>query len=102
MAGASTHYNRSRVLACAGSVAANLYFSGAAPMRRLAWLLVLLLIAGAAAYGWIVYAPLALPQTAYAFTVQPGATLRSVARAIAGSGRLHADRPRVGGPRVPA
>ena len=49
-------------------------------MRRLAWLLVLLLIVGAAAYGWIVYAPLALPQTPYAFTVKPRWDLTSLAR----------------------
>ena len=69
-------------------------------MRRLAWCLVLLLIAAAAAYGWIIYAPLALPQTAYAFTVKPGASLRSVARELAASGVLPADWILVGWARI--
>jgi len=60
-------------------------------MRRLAWCLLLLLIAAAAAYGWIVAAPLPLPQPAYAFTVKPGASLRSVARDLSASGVLPAD-----------
>jgi UPF0755 protein len=69
-------------------------------MRRLAWLVVLLLIAGAAAYGWIVTAPLPLPQAAYAFTVKPGATLRSVARELAAAGVLPADWILVGWARI--
>ena len=69
-------------------------------MRRLAWCLVLLLIAAAAAYGWIVVAPLPLPQPAYAFTVKPGASLRSVARELAASGVLPADWILVGWARI--
>ncbi len=60
-------------------------------MRRLASCLILLLIVAAAAYGWIVAAPLALPQPAYAFTVKPGASLRSVARELAASRVIPAD-----------
>ncbi len=67
-------------------------------MRRLAWFLLLLLIAAAAAYGWIVVAP--LPQPAYAFTVKPGASLRSVARELAASGVLPADWILVGWARI--
>ena len=69
-------------------------------MRRLAWLLLLLLIAAAAAYGWIVAAPLPLPQPAYAFTVKPGASLRSVARELAAAGVLPADWILVGWARI--
>ncbi|HEY8622797.1 MAG TPA: endolytic transglycosylase MltG [Casimicrobiaceae bacterium] len=69
-------------------------------MRRLAWCLVLLLIAAAAAYGWILVAPLPLPQPAYAFTVKPGASLRSVARELAASGVLPADWILVGWARI--
>jgi len=69
-------------------------------MRRLAWFLLLLLVAAAAAYGWIVAAPLPLPQPAYAFTVKPGASLRSVARELAASGVLPADWILVGWARI--
>jgi UPF0755 protein len=69
-------------------------------MRRLAWYLVLVLIAAAAAYGWIVSAPLALPQAAYAFTVKSGASLRSVARELAASGVIPADWILVGWARI--
>ncbi len=69
-------------------------------MRRLAWCLVLLLIAAASAYGWIVAAPLAMPQPAYAFTVKPGASLRSVARELAASGVIPADWILVGWARI--
>jgi UPF0755 protein len=69
-------------------------------MRRLAWCLVLLLIAAAATYGWIVAAPLPLPQSPYAFTVKPGASLRSVARELAASGVLPASGILVGWARI--
>ena len=51
----------------------------------------MLLIAAGAAYGWIVAAPLSLPQSTYAFAVKPGASLRSVARELAASGVLPTD-----------
>jgi len=60
----------------------------------------LLLTAAAAAYGWIVAAPLALPQPAYAFTVKSGASLRSVARDLAASGVIPADWILVGWARI--
>jgi UPF0755 protein len=69
-------------------------------MRRLAWFLVLLLTASAAAYGWIVAAPLALPQATYAFTVKSGASLRSVARDLAASRVIPADWILVGWARI--
>ena len=69
-------------------------------MRRLAWCLVLLLLAAAAAYSWIVAAPLALPQPAYAFTVKSGASLRSVARDLAAAGVIPADWILVGWARI--
>jgi UPF0755 protein len=69
-------------------------------MRRLAWCLVLLLIGAAAAYGWIVEAPLALPQNPYAFTVKSGASLRAVARELAASGVIPADWILVGWARI--
>ncbi len=74
--------------------------SGAARMRRLVWLLAFLLIVGAAAYGWIVAAPLSLPQNAYAFNVKPGASLRSVARELSAGGVLPADWILVGWARI--
>jgi UPF0755 protein len=69
-------------------------------MRRLAWCLVLLLIVATAAYGWLVAAPLPLPQPAYAFTVKTGASLRSVARELAASGVIGADWMLVGWARI--
>ena len=69
-------------------------------MRRLAWCVVLLLIAAGVAYGWIVKAPLALSQPTYAFTVKPGASLRSVARELAASGVIPADWMLVGWARI--
>jgi UPF0755 protein len=69
-------------------------------MRRLLWLLVLLLVAGAAACGWIVAAPLSLPQNPYAFNVKPGASLRSVARELSASGVLPADWILIGWARI--
>jgi UPF0755 protein len=69
-------------------------------MRRLAWCLVLLLIVAAAAFGWIVAAPLTLPQPAYAFTVKSGASLRSVARELAASRVIPADWILVGWARI--
>ena len=69
-------------------------------MRSLASILLLLLIAAGAAYGWIVTAPLPLPQPAYAFTVKPGATLRSVARELAAAGVIPADWILVGWARI--
>jgi UPF0755 protein len=69
-------------------------------MRRLAWFTILLLVVAAAAYGWIVAAPLALPQQAYAFTVKPGASLRSVARELAASHVIPADWILVGWARI--
>jgi UPF0755 protein len=69
-------------------------------MRRLASCLILLLVLAAAAYGWIVAAPLALPQPAYAFTVKPGASLRSVARELTASRVIPADWILVGWARI--
>jgi len=69
-------------------------------MRRLAWCVLLLLIAAVAAYEWIVAAPLSLPQPAYAFTVKSGASLRSVARDLAASGVIPADWILVGWARI--
>src|SRR5438445_712853 len=50
----------------------------------------------AAAYGWAAWDPLPLPQPTYAFTVKPGATLRSVARDLTAAGILPADWVLVG------
>ncbi len=58
-------------------------------------LALLLLIAGAA-YGWAAWRSLPLPQSTYAFTVMPGATLRSVARDLAAVGIIPADWVLVG------
>lgn len=69
-------------------------------MRRLLSLVVLLLVAAAVAYGWIVAAPLSLPQNPYAFNVKPGASLRSVARELSASGVLPADWILVGWARI--
>jgi UPF0755 protein len=69
-------------------------------MRRLASLVILLLIVAVVAYGWIVAAPLALPQPTYAFTVKPGATLRSVARELAASRVIPADWVLIGWARI--
>ncbi|MDQ6917297.1 MAG: endolytic transglycosylase MltG [Pseudomonadota bacterium] len=60
-------------------------------MRRLAWCIVLLLIAAAAVYAWVVTAPLSMPSSAYTLNVKPGASLRSVARDLAAAGILPAD-----------
>ena len=46
---------------------------------------------GAAAYGWVAWHPLPLPQPTYTFTVMPGATVRSVARDLAADGVIPAD-----------
>src|ERR1700674_4700228 len=69
-------------------------------MRRLAWCLVLRPTGAPAAYGWLVAAPLPLPQPTYAFTVKPGASLRTVARELAASGVLPADWILVGWARI--
>src|SRR5258705_4907945 len=65
-------------------------------LRRLFWLLAFVLLLGAAAYGWAAWHPLPLPQPTYAFTVKPGATLRSVARDLAIAGIIPADWVLVG------
>jgi peptidoglycan lytic transglycosylase G len=59
--------------------------------RRLLALLVLVLIAAAASWWWVTRWPLPLPQRPYAFSVRPGATLRSVAHGLTGAGVLPAD-----------
>ncbi len=69
-------------------------------MRRLAWCLLLLLIAAAAAYAWVVTAPLSLPSSAYTFNVKPGASLRSVARELVAAGVLPADWMLLGWARI--
>jgi UPF0755 protein len=65
-------------------------------IRRLFWLIAFLLLIGGAAYGWAAWRPLPLPQPTYAFTVKPGATLRSVARDLTASGIIPADWVLVG------
>ena len=65
-------------------------------MRGLFWLIVFSLLLGGAAYGWAAWHPLPLPQPTYAFTVKPGATLRSVARDLAAAGIIPADWVLVG------
>ena len=60
-------------------------------LSRFAWLLVFVLGAAAAASWWVQWQPLPLPQQPYAFTVRTGASLRSVARELAGAGVLPAD-----------
>ena len=65
-------------------------------IRRLLWLIAFLLLIGGAAYGWAAWRPLPLPQPTYAFTVKPGATLRSVARDLTASGIIPADWVLVG------
>lgn len=59
--------------------------------RRLAWLIASLLALAAAAYAWAAWHPLPLPQPSYAFSVKPGASLRSVARELAAAGVIPAD-----------
>jgi UPF0755 protein len=65
-------------------------------IRRLFWLLAFVLLLGGAAYGWAAWYSLPLPQPTYAFTVKPGATLRSVARDLAAAGIIPADWVLVG------
>jgi UPF0755 protein len=45
---------------------------------------------GAAACGWAAWYPLPLPQSPYAFSVKPGATMRSVARDLSAAGVIPA------------
>ena len=65
-------------------------------LSRLFWLLVLVLLLCAAAYGWATWHPLPLPQATYAFSVKQGATLRSVARDLTAAGIIPADWVLVG------
>jgi peptidoglycan lytic transglycosylase G len=60
-------------------------------LRRLALLLLLLMLAGGATYWWVVVRPLPLPQHDFAFSVKPGASLRSVARELARDGVVPMD-----------
>ncbi|HEX8010159.1 MAG TPA: endolytic transglycosylase MltG [Casimicrobiaceae bacterium] len=60
-------------------------------LRRLFAVLVLALIAGAAAYGWVTRKALPLPEQPYAFTVRSGTTLRAVAHELTAAGVLPAD-----------
>ena len=77
-------------------IARNRLRFGAALLRRLFWSLVLVLLLGAAAYGWATWHPLPLPQPTYAFSVKQGATLRSVARDLTTAGVIPADWVLVG------
>ena len=52
-------------------------------LARTAAVLVLAAVLAAAGLGWWLVQPLRLPASPYAFTVKPGATLRSVARELA-------------------
>ncbi len=65
-------------------------------LRRLFWLSAFVLLIGAAAFGWASWQPLPLPQATYAFSVKPGATLRSVARDLTAAGIIPADWVLVG------
>jgi UPF0755 protein len=65
-------------------------------IRRLLWLFAFVLLLGGAAYGWAVWHPLPLAESTYAFSVKPGATLRSVARDLAVAGIIPADWVLVG------
>jgi UPF0755 protein len=60
-------------------------------MRRIAWLVLVVLVAGALAYWWSMVRPLPLPQADFSFAVKPGASLRSVARDLTAAGVLPAD-----------
>ena len=60
-------------------------------IRRLAALLLLLMVAGAAAYAWVARRPLPLPEQPYGFTVRSGESLRAVARDLTAAGVLPAD-----------
>ena len=60
-------------------------------IRRLAALLLLLVVAGAVAYAWVARRPLPLPEQPYGFTVRSGESLRAVARDLTAAGVLPAD-----------
>jgi len=60
-------------------------------LRRIALLLLLAILAAGAAYWWVVVRPLPLPQSDFAFSVKPGASLRSVARELTRDGVVPAD-----------
>jgi UPF0755 protein len=60
-------------------------------IRKLIWLIVLVLIAGGGAFAHLSYfaqQPLALPATPFEFSVQPGQSLRQVARHLTQKGLL--------------
>jgi UPF0755 protein len=59
-------------------------------LRRVLWWIACLAALGAAAYAWAAWHPLPLPQPMYAFSVKPGATMRSVARDLSGAGIIPA------------
>lgn len=59
-------------------------------MRRVAWILLAVIIGAGAGYWWVVERPLPLPQSPYAFAVHPGSTLRAVARELTAAGVLPA------------
>jgi UPF0755 protein len=60
-------------------------------LRRLAALLLLIVLAGAATYAWITRHPLPLPEQPFTFTVRSGESLRAVARELTAAGLLPAD-----------
>lgn len=60
-------------------------------IRRLAALLLLILLAGAVAYAWVARRALPLPEQPYAFTVRSGQSLRAVAHDLTAAGVLPAD-----------
>src|SRR4051794_11985237 len=57
-------------------------------LRRVLFLVLVLVVAGFTLFWWTVQRPLPLPQAPFAFTVKTGASLRSVARELTQSGIL--------------
>ena len=64
-------------------------------VARVGAILALVVACGAGAAWWWLAQPLALPSSPYVFDVRPGATLRSVARDLAGAGVIPGATPLV-------